>query len=149
MNHPALLTELQTDPRQIGYAGPLAIGDQDALAAMLNAITGPGAATVTLASVPHDAFELGLAPALLGFSTLSATIQAKWQPILAALNSSTNVTINAETIGLLSTAVTDGVMTTAQATAIYQRTGSRAEVLFGAGTVVLISDVSAAVRGLQ
>ena len=148
ISHAALLVELQTDPMQLGYAAPLAIGNLDALATLLNSLTSPGAALISLPTVTHDQFELGLAPALLGFSSLPSNIQAKWQPILDALNSSSTIVIDTQTMGLLSIAVSDGVMTSAQAVAIYQRIGTRAEVLFGAGTVVQDSDLSAAIRGL-
>lgn len=142
-----LAGELRGDPLVLGYAARIVVGDDAGLARLLNARTGPGAATIALTSVPKSDFLVGLRPALLALAAKSAAIQGKWDRILAAIQSADAVRIDPITIGLLGQAVADGLLTQAQVDAIGSRIGSRAERLFGLGTVVLSSDVSYALRG--
>ena len=143
MDYNALKTELQTDPKSLGYASLITAGNTAALANLLNATTGNGASTVALTTIDHDDFVADILPDVLTvLPTLSATIQTKWQTILQQFSTSSEVLLtNATTQQLLGEAVTDGLATQAQVTAWTTRTCSRAEVLFGAGTVVAQSDV--------
>lgn len=145
----ALRAEITTDPAGLGYAPLVAAGADAGIAALLGATTGPGAAPIALPSVSRDAFLLGLRPAYMSLPTLPAAVQQKWDRILAAINSGAAVAIDAGTQGLLASAVADGVLTQAQADAVWHRTGSRAEVLFGPDTVMTQADVSFALRGLR
>ena len=141
MNTAQLKTELTTDPNGLGYAGKA-----DAqLAALLNSFTGPGAAVVAIASMARSDFLLGIAPATFVLPSLSAALQSKWDRILSLARSADQINVASATVqALLATAVSDGVLTQAQSDAISKRTGSRAEVLFGAGTSVSELDIARA-----
>jgi hypothetical protein len=143
----ALRAEIQGDPRGLDY-GPHAVAQDDgAVADLLNSTTGPGAATIALSFVSRDDFLKAILPAFLVIPNLPANIQAKWDRILNMINAGAGVTINAPVQALLAQAVTDGVLTQEQADAVWHRTGSRAEVLGGPGTVVTPDQVSVALRG--
>jgi hypothetical protein len=143
----ALRAEIQGDPRGLDY-GPHAVAQDDgAVADLLNSTTGPGAATIALSFVSRDDFLKAILPAFLVIPNLPANIQAKWDRILNMINAGAGVTINAPVQALLAQAVTDGVLTQEEADAVWHRTGSRAEVLFGPGTVVTPDQVSVALRG--
>ncbi len=149
MDYTALKSELLTDPAKVGYASYMPAGmpaNTAAIANLLNAATGPGAGVVALATIDHDDFVADILPAVLTtLPTLSTALQTKWNTILAQFSTSSEVLLtNATTQTLLSGAVTDGLATQAQVTAWTTRAGSRAEVLFGAGTVAAQSDVMAA-----
>lgn len=142
----ALASEITADPLGLGYAAQIAIGSDTGIAALLNATTGPGAAQVTLPGMSRDAFLSACLPGVIALAGLNGTIQAKWDRLLGVAQAADSITA-ANIAAVLSMAVTDGVLTSQQAAAIGVRTGSRAEVLFGAGTVVGASDVSMALRG--
>jgi hypothetical protein len=121
--------------------------DDGAVADLLNSTTGPGAATIALSFVSRDDFLKAILPAFLVLPTLPADVQSKWDRILNMINAGAGVTINAPVQALLAQAVTDGVLTQEEADAVWHRTGSRAEVLGGPGTVVTPDQVSVALRG--
>jgi hypothetical protein len=139
MDYTALKNEIQQGPQ---YASK---GDAD-IAGLLNTI---GTTNVTLASIDKDTFLLAIAPAYLSLPTLSDALQKKWDRILGVIGSAERITFTSTVSYLLSQAVTDGVLTQDQVSAVNQRPGTRAEVLFGAGTVVTQSDVSFALRGAR
>jgi hypothetical protein len=149
----ALKAEIQADPEGIGYAPHAAAQDDAAVAGLLNAPTGPGAAPIALSYVSRDDFLKAILPAFLVLPTLATpagspeTIQAKWDRILNMVSSGAGVTINAQVQALLAQAVADGVLTQAESDAVWHRTGSRAEVLWGPGAVVTPAQVSVALRG--
>jgi hypothetical protein len=141
-----LYTELTTDPAGLGYAAHLAIRDDTAPADLLNAITGPGAGSVTLAYLTKDRAILGLLPSILALGSASAPIQAKYSMVVDLIKSSNFLNINATTLALFASAVADGVATQPQVDAMITRMGSRAEVLWGIDTVVTHEMVSAALN---
>lgn len=143
----SLAAELADDPAGLGYATYVAAGQDGDIEALINAATGPGAGTVTLASVPRDAVLLGLSPALLSIGDKSAEVKDRWGRILGVIQAADSLTINASNLAMFGLAILDGLMTQPQAEAIYRRTGSRAEVLFGAGSRVDTSDIAKALRG--
>lgn len=147
MDHAALKAEIEADPKGLGYAAKVRAGDDAGLAGLLNARTGPGAGPVALASVSRDEFLRALRPAYLKLPTKDDPTQAKWDRILAPINSGGPVTVDATTVDLLAAAVSDGILTAPEAEAAWHRVGSRAEVLFGAGTVASNTDISFALRG--
>jgi hypothetical protein len=148
IDYAVLKTELQTDPRGMDYATPRAAGNDTTLADLLNSPTGAGSGTVTVPSLARNDFLLALAPAYLVLPSLSQALQAKWDRILAVIRAADRIDLaNPSVQALLAQAVTDGVLTQAQVNALGQRVGSRAEVLFGAGTVVSIQDVGRALQG--
>jgi hypothetical protein len=143
----ALKAEIQGDPKGLDY-GPHAVAQDDgAVADLINSTTGPGAATIALSFVSRDDFLKAILPAFLVLPTLPADVQSKWDRILNMINAGAGVTINAPVQALLAQAVTDGVLTQEEADAVWHRTGSRAEVLGGPGTVVTPDQVSVALRG--
>lgn len=147
-----LHTELTTDPLALGYASHINISD-NAIADMLNAKTGAGAAAITLAQVGKGAVLLGTVPVLdqlasgltLAAAPITPEVQAKWQNRFSALRAgSDTLACSPQFIGMLMQLVSDGLTQQPYIDAIIKRAGSRAEVLWGAGTVVQPSDVQAA-----
>lgn len=127
-----LKTEVTTDPKVLGYAGkqPYQIMD------LMNSLTGPGVAPVSVPFWPKPMFMSRLIPAMLAFSSLSAQLQGKWSVVLSQfsnLNDNATIDLTApEMQVLLVSAVTDGLLMQNQVTnAINTKPGSRAEVLFG------------------
>ena len=151
MDYVALKTELTTDPKGLGYASTLPTSDI-ATAALLNNLTGPGAGTVTIPSftrgqlldlsIPmEDQLNTGSNVSGVAFTQLLIN---KWDGRFNALRSGDSVIQLSAISNLLNSAVTDGLTTSAYITQITTRTGSRAEVLFGAGTIVQHQDISKA-----
>jgi hypothetical protein len=137
----SLKTELDADPKALGYAQQA--GNDAVIAGMLNALTGPGAETITLPVMSHDQFAALIAPAVMALGS-STAMQTKWNPMLTLASSAQNVGTTPQNMGLLNALVADGLMTAAQVTAGTTRIGSRAEVLYGAGTVIEWQDIARA-----
>jgi hypothetical protein len=144
-----LKAEITTDPKGLGYAPFVQPGSDNSIMALLNDPTNAkGQGTVAMPSLSKDQFLLATAPMLFTLVGLSAAIQAKWTPILEHLRAADQLDFTSATVqALVTAAVADGLLTQAQATALNQRMGSRAEVLFGAGTVLTNRDISFALRG--
>lgn len=141
-------TEISTDPEGLGLGELYDEGQYQGVANALNSLTGPGAASINLPSVSKDNFILAIAPALLVIPTLSSDLQTKWNLILNTVLGVNLIDLtNSNVTDLLEDAVSDGVLTSDQVTAATTRIGSRAEVLWGAGTVVSAEDVSLAITG--
>lgn len=141
IDYAALKTELQTDPQTMGYAPLIADGSDNQLAALLNALTGPGAGAVDRDILP--AYEI-----------VDAVVQAEYDPLTAAqkqqlllITGAGQVNIRAtNTRAALAAMFGPGTTTRANMLALQTRTGSRAEVLFGIGTVITADDVAIALR---
>jgi hypothetical protein len=152
----ALKAELMGDPLSLGYAPLLVSGNDAALAALLDAAIGPGAALVQQIDITRGALLKGLLPVferVLGpgidsnGTAIPVEILAKWRIRFDVLKVADPVIpLDAQIAALLAEAVTDKVATQAQVDGIVKAPGSRAEVLFGAGTVVTHVDVAAARR---
>lgn len=150
----ALAAELGADPQKLGYAAPLAAGADGAIADLLNAATGPGAATISLAALARNDFLIATSVVAVrlavgvgsdGQTPLTTTVIAKWSAALTqARAADPGSGIDLAVIQLLGNPVTDNVLTQAELTGITSRIGSRSEVLFGAGAVVNHADVSKA-----
>ena len=151
MDYGALKTELTTDPLGLGYASTLPTSDI-ATAALLNANTGKGAGTIMVPSysrggllallIPlEDQLSSGVNISGVAFTQLVLT---KWAGRFDALRSGDPVIATVVILPMLASAVTDGLTTTAYVTQITNRICSRAETLFGAGTVVQHQDISKA-----
>ena len=150
MDYTALKNEITNDPLNLGYAVFVTAGNDQAIADLLNMATGPGAGTVAMSSMSRDDFMMAIVPALVTLPNLSATIQSKWDRILAVVRAADTIFVSDSSIqALLGAAVADGVLTSDQVSVIGQRTGARAEVLFGAGTVITNTDISFALRGVK
>jgi hypothetical protein len=128
----------------VAEGGTGTVSQDASIAALLNATTGPGAGTVFNSAVTLQqiisciaATDFAAATALqmqklqflfAGSATLDATIATTRTIVLGIFSGASAGTINA-------------------LTAIASRAASRAEVLWGAGTVIGQADVSMALRG--
>lgn len=150
IDYTRLRSEITTDPLTLGYAARVSLGNDQGIAALLNATTGSGAAEITLTSMTNEVFVTAFLPYLPNVAALSDASKKDmywniWQAILSMpiiKFTSSNVT------GMLTQAVADAILSQVEATALMQRVGSRAEVLFGQDTVITVNDVSLALRGI-
>lgn len=144
---PAQLTELHaeltTDPIALGYAPYVAAGNDNQCAAIINALTGPGTASIALPSMTHDEFALLIAPVVMALGGSTAALQAKWTPMLNLISGVSVVVLNSTVMGMLSALSADfpAQLPTSSITAATTRIGSRAEVRWGAGTMPQPIDV--------
>jgi hypothetical protein len=143
-----LAAEINIDPLGLGFAALVASGDDRGIADALNSLAAPGAALVTMSSMTRDQFLTAILPAALVLATKDAPTQAKWDRLIALARSADAIE-PAVVTPLVAMAQGDGLLTTDQAAAIGKRTGSRAEVLWGAGTIIAQQDVAFALRGIQ
>ena len=152
MDYATLKAELTTDPLGLGYASTLPTSDI-ATAALINATTGKGAGTIRVPSfsrgellallVPlEDQLSSGINVSGAAFSQL---VLAKWSGRFDALRSGDPQIPTTLILPLLNSAVADGLTTATYITQITNRVCSRAEILFGAGTVIQHKDISIAV----
>jgi hypothetical protein len=154
----ALAAELSADPMHAGYAAPLAAGADGAVAALLNATTGPGAGALVLSFLAKNDFliatsvvavRLAIGIGADGQTTLADVVKAKWTAALdQARSADPGSSIDLAVIQMLGDPVADGVLSTDELAKLKARTGSRAEVLFGAGSIVDHNDVSRALGNL-
>lgn len=149
IDYTALRNELNTDPQSLGYAPFISAGQDQNSADLLNALTGNGAATITLSLIDKGQASIVILSGALTLASLSNTLQAKWVTILqAAAQLPDPIPFENSIIQtVLGSAVNDGVLTDAQINSFTQRTGSRAEVLFGQNTIIGNLDVAKALRG--
>lgn len=138
MDYAALHTEITTDPLAVGYASPLAAMNDNAVAALLNAVTGVGAATITLLSLSHDALATLIAPVTMNLSIASTILQTKWAPMLTLIGGISSFQTTPQNMGMLNALSADfPTQLPANAiTAATTRIGSRAEILFGVNTII-------------
>lgn len=142
-----LKAEIDTGPLAAELAPFVAAGNDNDCAAMLNAMS---QAVIALPTIGKGALLRGIIPALDQLATgvnlsgvaLTAQISAKWTNRFAALRAGDDVMVlDAALMGLLGQLVTDGLMLQPYIDAFSKRNGSRAEVLWGAGTVVRPADI--------
>lgn len=151
MDYTLLKTELTTDPLGLGYASTLPTSDI-ATAFLLNSLTGKGTATITIPLFSRGELLALLIPledqlssgVTISNTALTQLVLNKWSSRFDALRSGDTFIATNIMLPLLNSAVTDNITTAAFITQITTRTGSRAEVLFGAGTVIQHSDISKA-----
>ena len=147
MNYTTLKTEIETDPAKLGYEPFVASGNDQAIANLLNTA---GSGTIAVPNLDRATFLLNISPAYLALPGVSGVVQSKWDRILDSVRASESVDFTSPYAqSLLGAAVQDGILTQAQVASLNQRTGSRAEVLFGPGTIIQQSDVSMALRNKQ
>ena len=142
---PSLLkTEIQQDPKGLGLAPLVAVGNDQGITDLLNSLTGPGTGTTLRNNIQANEIIGAIQPA--DFAALSALQLAQLQTV-AAQGVFDATSVNAKTI--LLNIFTGMTTTVAALTALASRVSSRAEVLFGAGTVISANDVSFALRGTK
>lgn len=153
MDYTALHTEISTDPLALGYAPYVAAGNDGAIAVLLNAPTGVGAATISITTLSRGAVLRGVIPATdqlasgltLAGVAIPTAVSNKWASRFAALRGADpSMAMDAILMGMLGQLVTDGLMTQPYIDAFTKRIGSRAEVLWGMGTIIQWRDVAAA-----
>jgi hypothetical protein len=141
----ALRHELTTDPAGLGYAALVAVGNDPGVANILNRPSGPGAATVTVNWLAKSDLAAVIVQAVPNLLQKDAGTQAAWTFYFQTALALDGVNpANPVTAALFANAVTAGLLTQGQVDAAIKRVGSRAEVLWGAGTIVTAADVGAA-----
>lgn len=141
----SLSHELQTDPEGLGYAELLYNAQDQKVADLLNRKTGAGAELVVLPSLTRSQLLLALVPVLTYLTELSSSTQEKWKLILQVICSVEAIEmLDPRVQAIFDAAVEDGIMTQEYADSIGTRLGSRAEVLWGAGTIITADQVGAA-----
>lgn len=158
-----LKTELTTDPRGYGYAGPISMGSDQSAADIINtirdgtnpptsptAVGGVASGLITVRRANIQATELLEAVDTRDFVTNATTIQASWfESITQALtirllnDDGSNTRVLTNLIRLLNN--TNGTQTRLQAVAT--RPGSRSEELFGTDQQVSTDQIAKALRG--
>jgi hypothetical protein len=161
----SLTSELNNDLAGMGYAALIANKIPDPIIALINAGspstpgTSPGVGAVGANNAIPGGFTLTpqqffgspsiSTPLFVTLPGLSAAIQAGWAnifnyvlPYYGSYPLAFNDTDNLQS--LISGMVATGLLTQAQANALNSRNGSRAEVLWGAGTIVTRTQVNTA-----
>jgi hypothetical protein len=147
-----LATELNTDPAGLGYSPLVAAGRDAALVDALNQVRPGGAYAVDRERVPTYAIFAAVDAA--EFLALTST---QLQQLTTILNAGQVDLSNANIRNILvccGAGAGTGIFANPSATrsnliALAKRQGSRAEVLWGSGTVVTVRDVSLALRNTQ
>jgi hypothetical protein len=162
MTDAALRSELQADPAGLGYASHLAAGNHQALADLLNwprdGVTAPpvaGAPTgaaITVRNPSISAADLLEAIDNRDFATSPNAAHVAWfesitqqRTTIALLNEDGSNNRVLGNLNRLITSDTQGSRT--RLLALATRRGSRAEQLWGPGTVVTIDDIGRALAG--
>ena len=154
----ALRNEIQTDPQALGYA-PFVSGGQDGavcdvinfirdgVTAAFNGVVGT-AITVRRSDVsPNEVLE---AIDLADLITTATTIQCSW---LESITQTRTMRLlnddgtNTRVLSNLRSLLAAGSQSRTRLNNVANRNGSRAESLFGTGTVIVPDDVAKALRG--
>ena len=135
----ALHTELTTDPVSMGYLPLVQKANDQAVADLINSLTSPGVASIFRNDVKPPEVLNAIVAADFAAMTQLAVSQLQLflsQPFLdATLSNTRTIFLNIFT----------GMSATRTAlSAVFQRNGSRAEVLWGAGFVVTPAQAGAA-----
>lgn len=136
-----LAAELNSDPTGRGYAPYIAAGDDVGLAENINR---PDAGTVDRITVTSDLFQTAVVAS--EYTVLTEQLRGLWQTIVtASVQRGVPVKdpkIRAQIVSIWPA----GSVTRANLAAMQTKTGSRAEVLWGDGTVVQTGDIAQALR---
>lgn len=136
-----LAAELNGDPTGRGYAPHIASGNDVALAQNINQ---PDAGMIDRLTITPDIFQTAVVAS--EYTSLTDQMRSLWQTIVTA-SVQTGVPIKNTSIRSQIVAIwPQGSTTRTNLAAMQQRMGSRAEVLWGDGTVVQTSDIARALR---
>ena len=145
MDLAALATELATDPLKLSYAPYVAKANDWAVAKLLNATEGPGVGDVPAGLIDGSQLLRALDPD--DFVKLTAD-QCAQLSLLFAIGKTGQSGIdlsNDETFAIFTKLLSQSMPTTAgNLSTLRTRKGSRAEVLFGAGTTITAEQVGGA-----
>ena len=140
IDYEVLLEDLESNE---DVANLVEVGNDQAVAVWYNQVRED--VTITLPSMPRGDVLLALIPAITLLPTKSEAVQKAWDRILGVLQTSDSVQVTSPQVqALMAAGVADGLLTTQQASTINARSGSRAEQLFGPGTVLQHTDVARA-----
>jgi hypothetical protein len=143
----ALNTELTTDPKSLGYATWIpvqSIGGNNNICNLLNQLTGNGAATINMTTMTAAQIAAIMLPLFGSATTLTAIKYAYYTLIFSMIMAQQGPIVVSGLANFSLQMISDGIMTGAQASALGQRIGSRAETLWGQGTTVSEQDVETA-----
>lgn len=144
IDYAALKTEIQTDPAALGYQSSVTAKNDQGIADLINTVRNGATFQVNREPVTVAQFIAKIDPA--EFSALTQLQVSRLQ----ALFSGGTLDINEPNTQSNMTKIFPAAgATVANVTPFLKRQGSRAEVLFGNGTVVTSSDVSLALRGAK
>jgi hypothetical protein len=140
IDYVALKTEIQTDPKSLGYAPFMTAGSDWQIANLLNTQGASNEKVNQRALAPGDVF--------------GAIVPSEWAVVSAdnklliqiAFSLNAIDLNNANIRALFSQAFGVGSTTRANIVALVQRSASRAEALFGVGTFITPDDVAKALR---
>jgi hypothetical protein len=139
----ALKAEILADPIALGHAARLVVGDHVGIAAALNR---PGRPPFARAYVPRDEFLRLVSPSAFALAGIAdATARDGWRIVLDIARATEGVNVgDAPIAALFAQAHAAGLLSDAQFSALTSKAGSRAEELWGEGTVIDHPAVSAA-----
>ena len=158
MDYTALASEVNSDPAALGLAALVAAGSDAGVAAALNEVRTGDAYLVNKGMMSRAQFVFDWSSIMIRIPGLASGKAPFWQfacqlilgadqiDVGSALLNGT-LTNGSLTGGLRQQAVADGLCTDAEWAGCAYRQGSRAEVLWGAGTTVSANDVAVALRG--
>lgn len=139
IDYNALKTEIQTDPLTFGYLTAGTGGNDEAIAVLLN--------TVRVGAKVNQGL---IAPALV----VGCIVYTEWATVAAELRQYIQMTLqdavdvnNTNVKAAYQAAFGAGTTTRANFVKLLQRDASRAESLWGAGTIIMAADVAKALRG--
>ena len=136
-----LKKELQSDPNNLGFASAITAGDENAVADLLNAKRSGGGYQVDRDPVTPSEVFAAMDPG--DFALLTTTDLARLQVILSV----PRIDLTVSSIQTMVTNVfTLGAVSRQSLVLLQKREGSRAEVLWGPGTVVTTNQVDAALH---
>ena len=135
----ALKSEIQNDPAGLGLAPFVATGNNGEIAYRLNQIVSGSSVTREFITAP----ELQGALDATEFTAFNAAFMSRWQAILMTTMSSLPINtgnLKAQLLAMFPNAVGTSASRTSLI-ALQTKQGTRAEVLFGDGTVISTDDV--------
>lgn len=149
-----LQSELNNDPLGLGYAALISAGSDAGILSILTALDYMIQGPVSVADVLIWAVSNNLLIKFQDIAAADGLLQNAAAGILLAIRGGLpNLDVTLPNIdGLISAFVTAGVFTTAQKTDLYamgQIRANRAQVLWGASTLITLSDISFAIRGAK
>lgn len=137
INYTALKTEIQTDPKVLGYAPFVASGSDWQIANLLN----------TVGASNEKVNQQYVQPRLV----VGCIVYTEWATVAVELRQYLQMVLqdqvdvnNVQVKAAFQAAFAVGSVTRTNITALLNRSASRAEALFGAGTVIAASDVAIA-----
>jgi len=140
-NTSALIVELMNDSASIGYAPFIVTRDSNSLSDLLNIARSGGSFLVNRAPVSPSTVFNNIHPD--DFSTLNTTDLARLQTIFSLEEVDLSVSASFEKLTAI---FSPGAPTLLTLTTLKTREGSRAEVLWGPGTIVTPNEVSEALE---